>query len=458
MSTPMTYGRHLRAILILGLPLAGSQLAQMSLSLVDAAMLGWYDPTTLAAETLSMALFTVLFLAGSGFAAALAPLVAAAEGKGDTTQARRLTRMTLWLSALAGVVILPILLSAEAIFLALGQTPALSALAGEYLDILAWGIFPALGAMVLKSYLAALERTNVVLGVMLVAVVVNAIANYALIFGAWGFPEMGIRGAALSSLLMHIFTLVFLVIYIQRTLPEQSLFQRLWKGDSESLGQVFRLGWPIGLTLVAEVGLFSASSVLMGWLGELPLVAHGIAIQITSMIFMVHLGLSQAVTIRAGRAQGQGDMVSFRRGAHMALVLALAIVGLSLLAFLTIPDAMIAVFLSPDDPAREEILAVGRGLLYAAAVFQLADAMQVLALGLLRGLQDTRRPMIFAAISYWVVGVPAAWVLGFPLGFGGVGIWLGLAAGLSLAAVTMMTRLWRTVVPQADAEVAARAA
>ena len=147
----MTYGRHLRAILILGLPLAGSQLAQMSLSLVDAAMLGWYDPTTLAAETLSMALFTVLFLAGSGFAAALAPLVAAAEGKGDTTQARRLTRMTLWLSALAGVVILPILLSAEAILLALGQTPALSSLAGEYLDILAWGIFPALGAMVLHG-------------------------------------------------------------------------------------------------------------------------------------------------------------------------------------------------------------------------------------------------------------------------------------------------------------------
>ncbi|WP_010139938.1 MATE family efflux transporter [Oceanicola sp. S124] len=451
MTSPLPYGRHLRQVLVLGLPLAGSQLAQNALTLVDAAMLGWYDPITLAAETLAAGLFVVLFLAASGFAIGLSPLVAGAEARGDTTQARRLTRMALWLALGGGVLAMPVLLSAEAIFLATGQTPEIAALAGQYLDILAWGIFPALGAMVLKSYLAALERTRVVLVVMLVALVVNGIANYALIFGAWGFPELGIRGAAISSVLMHVATLLFLVGYVQRVLPEQALFQRLWRPDPESIARVFHLGWPIGLTLVAEVGLFAASSILMGRLGETALTAHGIALQITSLIFMIHLGFSQAATIRAGSAHGRAEMDDMVRGAHVAIALSLLTVIVSSILFVAVPELLVGPFLDPDAKTRDEIVAVVRGLLIAAAVFQLVDAMQVMALGLLRGLQDTRWPMIFAGVSYWIVGVPAAWLLGLKLGLGGVGVWLGLAAGLTLAALTMMTRLWRTVIPQARA-------
>ncbi|WP_236045135.1 MULTISPECIES: MATE family efflux transporter [Pseudooceanicola] len=452
----MTYRQHLSAILILGLPLAGSQLAQMSLSLVDAVMLGWYDTTTFAAETLGGSFFMVLFLACTGFAAALTPLVSAAEGRGEHTTARRVTRMSLWLSLLAGAGCLPILLNAEPIFLLLGQKPEIAHLAGQYLSILSWGIFPGLATMVLRSHLAALERTRVVLVAMLVAVLVNGAGNYLLIFGHFGFPEMGIRGAALASLLMHCATTVFLVIYIQKTLPEHELFVRIWRPDWEAFGEVFRLGWPIGLTLVAEVGLFSATSVMMGWVGETALVAHGIALQITSFTFMVHLGLSQAAAVRAGRAHGRGTMTDLRRGASMALVMSVLMVAVTVVVLVAFPAELIGLFLDPDNPERAEVIAVGRVLLLASAAFQLADAMQVMALGLLRGLHDTQRPMLYAGFSYWGVAVPCSYVFGIVLGWGGVGIWLGLALGLALAAFLMMRRLWRVVIPRITAEVYAR--
>ncbi|WP_231388566.1 MATE family efflux transporter [Pseudooceanicola algae] len=449
----MSYRRHFGAVLTLGLPLAGSQIAQVSLSLVDAAMLGWYDTTALAGEIIGSSLFFVLFIAGSGFSAALAPLVAAAEGRGDTTQARRVTRMGLWLAMLAALVSLPVLLNAEPIFLALGQKPEIAAAAGDYLSILAWGLFPAHAAMALKSYLAALERSRMVLIATLVSVVVNAAGNYALIFGHWGAPELGIRGAAWSSLIMHFATLAFLVAYVRHALPGQEVFVRLWRPDWEAFGAVFRLGWPISLTLICEVGLFAFSSVMMGWIGEIPLVAHGIAMQITSVTFMVHLGLSQAATVRAGRAHGRGTMTDIRRGAVTAIILSGIVSLLTIAVFLAWPEVLIGLFIDPASPVRAEVLAFGTILLAASALYQLTDAYQVIALGILRGLQDTQRPMLVAAVSYWIVGVPVAYILTFKLGVGGVGIWFGMACGLAMAAVWLMYRLWRQVMPRIQREI-----
>lgn len=449
----MSYRKHFGAVMVLGLPLAGSQIAQVSLSLVDAAMLGWYDTTALAGEIIGSSLFFVLFIAGTGFAAGLAPLVAAAEGRGDTTAARRVTRMALWLSMLAGLMALPFLLQAERIFLFLGQKPEIAAAAGDYLGILAWGIFPAQGAAALKSYLAALERSRTVLVATLVSVAVNALGNYVLIFGSWGAPELGIQGAAISSLIMHAATLAFLVAYIQRVLPGQELFVRLWRPDWEAFWAVFRLGWPISLTLICEVGLFAFSSIMMGWVGEVALVAHGIAMQITSVTFMIHLGLSQAATVRAGRAHGRGTMTDINRGAAAALVLSGVVSVLTIGLFLGMPRTLMALFLDPASPDLPEIVSFGTILLAAAAVYQFADAYQVLALGILRGLQDTRRPMLVAAVSYWIVGVPSAYLLAFPLGLGGIGIWIGLAIGLAMAAVWLMMRLWRGVLPRVQREI-----
>ena len=442
MPQPLAYRQHLRAVIGLGLPLVGSHLAQFAITLTDAVMLGWYSVEALAAEVLGGTLFFVLFIMGSGFAWAVMPMVASAASSGEEAQVRRVTRMGLWASAMFALACLPLTLGSATLFLLMGQDPATSALAGDYLAIAGWGILPGLMVMVLKSALAALERTGVVLWVTLAAVALNILVNYALIFGNLGMPELGVRGAAIASVSVNLASFIVLAIYVQRVMPEHAMFARLWRPDWEALGQVFRLGWPIGITNLAEVGLFAASSVMMGWLGTLQLAAHGIALQVTSVMFMVHVVLSNVATVRAGQAQGRGDGPGLRAGARVVLMVSGLVALGTVVLFLAVPEALIGLFLSPDDPDRPAVIAIGVMLLAAAALFQMVDAAQVMALGLLRGVQDTRVPMVIAALSYWAVGVPASYVLGFPLGLGGPGIWLGLALGLALAGVFMLWRFW----------------
>ena len=452
MSIPMTPTQHMRAIAVLGLPLILSHVAQSSISLTDALMLGWYDVTALAAQVLAGMVFFVLFLFGSGFAWAVMPMVAEAESAGQSQQVRRVTRMAMWLSILFGAVSMPLMIWSEALLLALGQTEEVAGEASRYLNVAGWGIFPALLVMVLKSYLAALERTQVVLWVTIGAVLVNVIVNYALIFGNWGAPEMGIVGAAWASVSVQIVSLLLLAIYAAVVTREHALFIRFWRPDWEAFGQVFRLGWPIGITTLAEVGLFAAASVMMGWLGTLPLAAHGIALQVASLVFMIHLGLGNVATVRAGRALGVQDWAGLRLGAQVVVALSLLLAGLTVVFFLLMPEFLMGLFLSPDEPDRAGVIAIGVVLLAAAALFQLADAAQVMALSLLRGVQDTKVPMIIAALSYWALGMPVAYVLGFVLGWGGVGIWLGLAVGLAGAGVFMMLRFWGVILPRLTAQ------
>jgi MATE family multidrug resistance protein len=448
MTSILTPKQHLRAIAVLGLPLILSHVAQFSISLTDALMLGWYDVTALAAQVLGGMMFFVLFLFGSGFAWAVMPMVAEAEAAGQSQQVRRVTRMAMWLSILFGAVSMPMMIWSEPLLLMLGQTEEIAREASRYLRVAGWGIFPALLVMVLKSYLAALERTQVVLWVTVGAVVVNVIVNYALIFGNWGAPELGIVGAAWASVAVQVVSLLLLAVYAAIVTREHALFIRFWRPDWEAFGLVFRLGWPIGITTLAEVGLFAASSVMMGWLGTLPLAAHGIALQISSLMFMIHLGLGNVATVRAGRALGARDIYSLRRGAQVVLGLSLVTVIVTIVLFLTVPEFLMGLFLSPDEPDRPSVIAIGVVLLAAAALFQLADAAQVMALSLLRGVQDTRVPMIIATLSYWAVGMPVAYVLGFVLNWGGVGVWLGLAIGLALAGVFMMWRFWGVILPR----------
>ncbi|MBQ0750154.1 MAG: MATE family efflux transporter [Roseovarius sp.] len=452
MQPRLTYRQHARAVLGLGLPLIGSHVAQFAITFTDALMLGWYSVEALAAEVLGGTMFFVLFIMGSGFAWAVMPMVASAQASGAITQVRRITRMGLWASILFGLATLPLMLGSGALFDRMGQEPATAALAADYLEIAGLGILPALMVMVLKSYLAALERTAVVLWVTLGAVALNACVNYLLIFGNFGFPELGVQGAAIASLGVNIASFVVLGVYVHRSAPDHALFQRFWRPDPEALGRVFRLGWPIGLTNLAEVGLFASASIMMGWLGTLPLAAHGIAMQITSVIFMIHLGLSNVATVRAGQAHGRGDGAGLRDGARVVLGLSAAVALATMALLLLVPDPLVGVFLAPDDPDRAEVIAIGRQLLAAAAFFQLMDAAQVQALGLLRGVQDTRVPMVIAALSYWAVGVPVSYLLGFTLGLGGPGIWLGLAMGLALAGVFMLVRFWGWSVRQIPAQ------
>lgn len=442
MTHSMTYRGHAKAVLVLGLPLIGSHIAQMAIGMTDTVMMGWYGIEDLAAIVLASSMFFLLFIMGAGFAFAVMPMVASAAGADDDMQVRRVTRMGFWASALYVIFAIPFMWWSETLLLALGQEPSVAQLAQEYLRITAFGLFPSLFVMVVKSYLAALERAQIVLWVTVVGALLNGVLNYALIFGNWGAPELGIQGAAIASVMMPVASVPLLMIYIQRNMPQHSLFQRIWRFDREAFGQVFRLGLPIGLTNLAETALFSATAIMMGWVGTLELAAHGIALQWTAVAFMVHVGLSNAATVRAGRAIGREDAIGLRRGAIATIVMALVLSCVAVLVFLSIPDLLISIFLDSEELARDQIMAIGVSLLAMAALFHVVDSAQVIALGLLRGVQDARVPLILAVISYWLVGLPAGYLFGFVWGYGAVGVWMGLVCGLTLAAILLNYRFW----------------
>jgi MATE family, multidrug efflux pump len=446
MSALMSYPGHVRAIAVLGLPLIGGHLAQFAIGLTDTVMLGWYGVTALAAVTLASSYFFLFFMLGSGFAFAVMPMVAASAASGDDVAIRRTTRMALWLSMVYALVVMPALWWSGQILQLLGQSEDVATLAAQYLRVAGWGLIPALIVMVLKSYLAALERTQIVLWITLVAALSNGLANYALIFGNWGAPELGMMGAAIASVLSHTVSLVAIILYAVIALPQHNLFQRLWRPDWEMFRSVFRLGLPIGLTALSEVSLFAASAMMMGWLGTIPLAAHGIVITVTAGTFMIHLGLSNVATIRAGNAYGRQDRAHMARGAVVAICLSLVVAAITSIVFLLFPESLIIVFLEADDPALGNILAIGVGLFAAAALFQLVDSAQAIALGLLRGVQDTGGPMVIATLSYWAAGIPVSYVLGFRMGMGGVGVWLGLAVGLACAGAFLMFRFWHRAI------------
>lgn len=445
MSTPGSYSYHAGRLLVLGLPLVGGHLAQFAIHMTDTIMLGWYDVNALAAVVLGGTYFFVLFIFLSGFAMAVVPAVASAAAQNDDRQVRRVTRMAMWISVLAGGLTLPLFLFADRVLGVLGQVPETAELAGTYLRIAGFGMVPALLVMVLKSHLSALERTAIVLWVTLAAAVVNAVINYALIFGNFGMPELGVTGAAIASIIVQIVSILGVGAYAQWVLPHQALFQRVWRPDWEAFRNIFQLGWPIGLTTLAEVGLFAASAIMVGWAGTIDLAAHGIAIQLASLAFMVHLGISNAGTIRVGQAWGKGDAEALKRVSVATNVVSGLFAAGVIVLFVLFPEALLGAFIDPDDPARPAVIAAGTTLLYVAALFQLADAGQVQALGLLRGMHDTKVPMVMAAISYWVVGVPSSYVIGFVLGYGAAGVWMGLVFGLSLAWVSMGWRLVRKI-------------
>jgi MATE family multidrug resistance protein len=441
----MSYPSHARAVTTLGLPLVGGHLAQIAIGVTDTFMLGWYGVDALAAVTLASSYFFVLFLMGAGFAFAVMPMVATFDAEDDEISIRRVTRMGLWLSLAYAVVIMPFMIWSEALLLLMGQTETVAADAQNYLRIAGYGMFPWLVALVVKSYLAALERTQVVFWIAVLATLCNGLINYALIFGNWGAPELGIAGAATASLVTQAIGMVGIVAYALYVLPHHQLFVRFWKADWEMLSRVFRLGVPIGFTGLSETGLFAATAVMMGWLGTVPLAAHGIALQCASITFMLHLGISNVATIRAGNAYGRGDRDHLARGARVVFIMSLITAVLTSVVFLVWPEPLVLVFMQSSEPARDQIVAIGVGLLAMAALFQLVDGAQAIALGLLRGVQDTTVPMFIAAISYWVVGMPCSYIFGFVLGYDGIGVWMGLVLGLACAAILLSARFWRVI-------------
>ena len=439
------YSLHARALLVLGLPLIGSHVARLAIGVADTVMVGWYDVDALAALVIATSMQFVLFMLGSGFAIALLGVLANALARADDVQVRRATRMALWLSIAHALLIMPLLWWSGPILLVLEQAPVVAGFAQDYLRISGWGVGLILCGMVLNSYLAAMERTQILLWITVAGIPVNVALNWLLIFGHWGLPELGVRGAALASVAVQAMQLALMLAYAL-WLPQArrfALMQRFWRPDWGALRHVLWLGLPVGITAVAEIGLFSLASVMMGWIGIVALAAHGIAIQIAGVAFMVHLGLSNAATIRIGQTQGHGDIVAMREISLTVLWLSALVAAVVIAIFLTMPQVLVGAYLDLTNPQSAEILALASFLLIWAAAFQLADALQAIALGLLRGVQDTRVPMWITAFAYWGIGMPAAYLLTFTLDHGPGGVWAGLTIALVVAAVLLLWRFWR---------------
>ena len=435
---------EMRATLLLAYPLVLTNLTQALIHATDVVLLGWVGPRTLAASALGVNLYTAFVVFGMGLVTAAAPMLARELGarRHSVREIRRTVRQAMWAAAAITVPIWIILWNAEAILLALGQDPGLSADAARFVRTLQWGLLPALLFLVLRSFVSALERPVWSLIVAAAAVVFNAAINYVLIFGKLGLPPLGLTGAGIGSSITNLLTFLGLaaVLLGHRRFRRYHVFGRFWRPDWGRFADVWRLGLPIAITLLLEVTIFNAAVFLIGLFGTAPLAAHAIAIQIAMLTFMVPLGLGQAVTVRVGLAYGRRDAAGIARAGWTSFTLGVGFMACMGLLMLLAPRPLIDLFLDETDPANAPVIALAVSYLGIAAIFQIADGAQAVGAGMLRGLHDTKIPMLYAAFGYWVIGLGTGVGLGFGLGWQGVGIWTGLAAGLAIVAVLMITR------------------
>ncbi|WP_051608797.1 MATE family efflux transporter [Fodinicurvata fenggangensis] len=436
---------ELKATLRLALPLVALQLGQVAIETTDVVMMGWLGQDSLAAGALAVHVFMFFWLFTLGVLSAVAPMISQAIGALDEVGARRTVRQGLWAAVLVSLPSMSVLWYSEDLLLLIGQTPQVAAEAQTYLRAALWAFPASMGFVVLRYFIAALSRPRAAMVAMLSCVLLNIGLNALLMFGMLGFPRLELLGAGISTAVVHTAMFLGLLVYVLKDsqFRRYDLLVRFWKPDWQRFRQLLALGLPIGMVLMSEAGLFAVSSLMMGWLGTTALAAHAVAMQCATVTFMMPLGVSQAATVRIGLAAGAGSAEGVRQAGWIALALGLAFMSLSALMFVTIPEVLIGAFLNPDNPDNAEAFALGISFLAVAAFFQLADAGQVVGGGMLRGLSDTRIPMIYAGLGYWGVGIGTAWVLAFPLDYGGEGIWMGLAVGLTTVAIMAIWRFSR---------------
>jgi MATE family multidrug resistance protein len=431
-----------RGLFKLAWPLILAQVGQNALVTTDVIVLGQLGAKYVAAAALANAIFICVQLLGIGILGAVAPMVAQSLGARDFRSVRRTVRQGLWLSVILFALLLPVAWNIGAILHALGQDPELIGLVDIFIRYAVWMLLPAFLFITLRSFLSAHGATGAILAITLGGVVVNIAANYALVFGHWGFPRLEMAGSGIATTLVNFFMLALTIAYVEahRRFRRYHVFHNLLKPDWPRLGQLVVIGGPIGLMLIAEVGLFTSASLLQGWLGEAELAAHSVALTTASLAFMVPLGISQATTVRVGIALGEGNREGIRKAGWMALFVTLAFMSLTALTFFSVPDVIVGFFLNSGIAENRTPLALAASFLVIAGLFQLVDGTQVTMAAALRGLSDTNMPLLIALVGYWLVGFPVAWLLGLQLGFRGVGIWLGLAAGLAVVALVLTIR------------------
>ena len=424
----------------LALPLALTQLGQIAMMTSDLALIGRLGDTAVAAAALAHTVLFTMFVVGMGIVSAVAPLAAQAFGARQPRMVRRALRVGLWASVIVGIPLTAVQMLGAEILLALGQTREVADFADRYLLGMAWCMVPAWIFMALRNFMSAVNRPEPGLWITLAAIPANALLAYALIYGAFGLPQLDLLGAGLATTIVNIGMCVAAVwvCYARRPFKKYRVLGRWWRFDWTLMKQLLFVGAPMSGTFLLEYGIFAAAAQMMGWIATHALAAHQIALQIAAVMFMVPFGIAMAATVRVGQAAGRGDAAGTRRAGFAAIALgAIFMAAMTLLVALTRHQLPLLFLGSTPDP---QTLALAASLLVVGASFFIADGVQAVASGALRGLNDTRIPLLVAVASFWLVGFSACWLFGFTLGLGAYGIWIGLSVSILVYAVLLIGR------------------
>jgi MATE family multidrug resistance protein len=443
-SSPRSARAEASALLLLACPLVAANLLQMAIAAVDVVFVARLGAIDLAAATLAAFLFNLLSYALIGLTGAAAPLIAAELGRKAhaVREVRRSFRMAMWVGLLGSIPVMLLLWQGEALLRMAGQDEQVARRAGEFLLFILAAVPLAVIAGVMRTAAAALGRPGWAFVATGAALAMDIVGNWALVFGHLGAPAMGLTGSALANLLSFAaMVLIYAGIFAyDRRLRRYRLFGHWWRFEAKRAREICRLGLPIMATWMLEGGLFGGAALLMGLIGVADVAAHAIALNIAAFAFQVPFGIAQAATIRVGIAFGSGDQRWIALAGNVAITFGIGVMAATAAIMWIAPRALIGAYVDPAAPSNAEVVELALRFLEVAAVFQLADGAQAVAAGVLRGLQDTRVPMIIAAFGYWIIGFGSSVALGFGTPLAGTGVWWGLAAGLLVVAILLVGR------------------
>ncbi|MEH2004954.1 MATE family efflux transporter [Nostoc sp.] len=438
---------EVKKCLVLAVPLAAAQLAQSATGFVDTVMMGCLGSQTIASGGLGAIIFSFCLLIVGGIVSAVSPLAAQAYGAGNREKVGTIVRLGLGISLVLGIPITLLLYNGGALLLLLGQDANTVALAEIFLRAIALGFIPALGFGVLKNFLSTLLQPQLVMVTVVLGTLLNITANYVLMFGKLGFPALGLAGIGWGSTFSLWSMFVALTVYIcnQPRFAVYGIFRPSSKKafsleDRRIIGDIFQIGLPIGGLIAVEGGLFTIVTFIIGQLGTNALAAHQIALQTISISFQIALGISLATTVRVGQLVGQNDLLATRLAGYAGIGIAALSMGVVGITLWLVPKSIISLYIDINDPNNADVVVLAVKLLGVAAIFQIVDGVQVTAGAALRGLQDTRIPLLIGILAYWCIGLFTGYTFGIWSGYGAIGLWWGLAIGLAFAAIIMTWR------------------
>ncbi|WP_422107854.1 MATE family efflux transporter [Winogradskyella sp.] len=440
------YTKEFQYNLKLATPVMLGMLGHTFVSFVDNVMVGQLGSAELAAVSLGNSFIFIAMSLGIGFSTAITPLVAEADSEQNFTKGKSVFKHGFFLCTVLGLLLFLMELVAQPLMYVMDQPEEVVVLAVPYLELVAFSLVPLIMFQAFKQFSDGLSLTKYPMFATIVANILNVAINYVLIFGKFGFPQMGIVGAAVGTLVSRFVMLFFLWWLLAKRNKSKAYVTNIkfFKLNKQSLHKIINLGLPSSMQMFFEVAIFTAAIWLSGLLGKNAQAANQIALNLSSMTFMVAMGLSVAAMVRVGNQKGLRDYKNLKRIAESIFLVGFIFAVVFALIFVVFHKALPDLYVDLDDPTNAmdtaEVVKIAATLLLAAAVFQISDSLQVIALGALRGLQDVKIPTLITFISYWVVGFPVSYFLGKEEAYGSLGIWVGLLAGLTTAAILLFIR------------------